>query len=118
MKFARFIFWFGGLLGTVACVIYYFRAGSSTYYGLIGNSLSLQLLFFLIGWNPQQFRLMMIPAAIGKFIWVPTLIGLYFKGQVGGAELAYSGIPHAVLGILFLIAYFRLPKAVPHVAHV
>jgi hypothetical protein len=109
MKFARIIFGIATLLGLAGCAMYYFQPGSPGYYGLIANSFSLQIVFVLIAYNPQRFRIMMIPAAIGKLLWVPTLIFLHFFGHLTVAEVLYSAIPHDLLGILMLVAYAVTP---------
>jgi hypothetical protein len=110
MRFAKIIFGIATLLGLAGCAMYYFQPGSPGYYGLIANSFSLQLVFVFIAYSPQRFRIMMIPAAIGKLLWVPTLIFLHFFGHLTLAELLYSGIPHGVLGILMLVAYVVTPS--------
>ena len=50
---------------------------------------------------------MMIPALMEKTIWVLTLLFLYLQGKMTSAEVAGGTIPHALLGVLFVIAFFK-----------
>jgi len=110
MKFAKIVFWFAGISGLVAAISLYFQPGPYLYYGLIAGVLAWQVVFFLIAWDPQRYRPMMIPAMLEKLIWVVTLGYLHLRGQVTASQLASGVIPHGLLGVLFVIAYLRTPK--------
>jgi hypothetical protein len=110
MKFAKIVFWIAGALGLLASVGLYFEAGSYVYYGLIAGVLSWQVVFFLIAWDPQRYRPVMIPAMLEKLIWVVTLGYLHLRGQVTASQLASGVIPHGLLGLLFVIAFLRTPQ--------
>src|SRR5437016_4272675 len=109
MKFARVVFAIGGALGIAATIGLYFTPGSFVYYGLIAAIWAWQVAFFLIAWDPKRFRPMMIPSVIEKLVWVVTLTTLHFRGQVTTEELARNAIPHGLLGVLFVIAFFKTP---------
>ena len=110
MKFAKIVFWIAGALGLVASVGLYFQPGSHAYYGLIAGVLSWQVVFFLIAWDPQRYRPVMIPAMLEKLIWVVTWAYFHLRGQVTATEFASNAIPHGLLGVFFVIAYLRTPK--------
>jgi hypothetical protein len=113
MKFAKIVFWIAGGLGVLASVGLYVQPGSHAYYGLIAGVLSWQGVFFLIGWEPRRYRPMMIPAVLEKLIWVVTWAYFYWQGQVTAAESASNAIPHGLLGVLFVIAFFTTRKREP-----
>jgi len=110
MKFAKIVFGIAGALGLFASAGLYFQPGSYVYYGLIAVVLSWQVVFFLIAWDPQRYRPMMIPAMLEKLIWVATLAYLHLRGQVTASQLAWGVIPHGLLGVLFVFAYLMTPK--------
>jgi len=110
MKFAKIVFWIAGALCLVASVGLYLQPGSHAYYGLIAGVLSWQFVFFLIAWDPQRYRLMMIPAVLEKLIWVVTWAYFLLQGQVPAGEFASNAIPHGVLGALFVIAFLTTRK--------
>jgi hypothetical protein len=110
VKFAKAVFWIAGALGLLAAGGLYFQPGTYIYYGLIAGVLAWQVVFFLIAWDPHRYRPIMIPAMLEKLIWVVTLGYLHLRGQVTASQLASGGIPHGLLGVLFVIAYIRMPK--------
>jgi hypothetical protein len=79
------------------------------YYGFIGLAIAWQFGFLVIGRDPVRFRPMMIPAMLEKFVFVASQAGLYMQGRVRGGQLAVAG-PDLILGILFIVAFFKLPN--------
>jgi hypothetical protein len=110
MKFAKIVFWIAGAFGLLASVAMYFQSGPNAYYGLIAGVLAFQVVFFLIARDPQRYRLMMIPGMLEKFIWVGTFAYFYLRGQITASELASATVLHGLLGVLFVIAFFKTPK--------
>ncbi|MGA3295438.1 MAG: hypothetical protein ABSE45_15830 [Candidatus Acidiferrales bacterium] len=111
MKFARAVFWIAGAFGAAAIIPLYRTPGSATYYGLLATLVAWQVAFFLIGWNPKQFRLLMIPAVLEKALWMLTLLVLYTKGQTTRPQLAANAATHGLLGVLFVVAFIRTARA-------
>ncbi len=111
MKFTKIVFWIAGLFGLVASVGLYFTTGSYVYYGLIAGVIAWQFAFFLIAWDPQRYRPMMIPAVLEKLIWVVTLVYLHLRGNVTPRDLAAGVIPHGLLGVLFVAAFLKTPRS-------
>jgi hypothetical protein len=105
--FTRVVFALAGILGLGSLVPLYQQAGSFTYYGLLGGVAAWQVLFLMIAWRPVELRLAMIPAVLEKLLWVVTLVVLYTRGVLNDVELATGTIPHGLLGVLFVVAYFR-----------
>lgn len=119
MKFARAVFWIAGVWGFLILTPLYFMydtIGRQTppplthpgyYYGFIGVALSWQVAFFIIGSDPVRYRPLMIPAVLEKFIYVVTLLVLYFSGRIVLREMV--GLLDAVFGVLFLLAFWLTP---------
>jgi hypothetical protein len=91
----------------------YLAPGSYRYYGSLGGVLAWQFAFFVIAADPIRYRWMMIPALMEKLFWVAALIVFYIQGRMTSAQLAGGTIPHGLLGVLFVIAFFKTPHKVP-----
>jgi hypothetical protein len=111
MRFARIVFLIAGALGLLAMISMYLAPGSYRYYGSLGGLVAWQFAFFVIASDPERYRLMMIPALMEKTLWVMTLLVLYLQGKMTSAEVAGGAIPHALLGVLFVIAFFKTRRA-------
>ena len=117
MKFARIVFWCAGIWGFLVLTPLYFlydMIGRQTppplthpgyYYGFVGLALVWQLAFLMIGSDPLRYRLLMIPAVFEKFVYGFTLIVLYLQGRIVPKEM--FGLSDLVLGLLFVIAYWK-----------
>jgi hypothetical protein len=121
MKFAKYTFWLTGVYGILLVFPMYFfekQIGSDYppaithpeyYYGFIGAVLTWHLAFFLIGSDPQRYQLLMIPAALGKFVYSLEIAILFFNGRVPNLAIVFAAID-AILGILFVLAYLKTGK--------
>jgi hypothetical protein len=105
--FTRVVFALAGIFGLGELVPLYQEAGSYTYYALLGAVAAWQILFLLIAWRPAELRLAMIPSVLAQLLWVVTLLVLYVRGGLSEVQLASGAIPHGLLAVLFVIAYFR-----------
>ena len=115
MKFAKIVFSIAGALGILAMIPMYLAAGSHRYYGSLGGLVAWQFAFFLIATDPKRYRPMMIPALMEKLLWVLTLIVLYLQGRMTSGEVAGATVPHGLLGVLFVVAFFKTPRGAPSV---
>lgn len=118
MKFARWVFIASGVYGLIVILPMYFseyQIGQSFpppithpeyFYGFIGVTLAWQILFLLIAVNPLRYRLMMIPAIIEKFAYGSAIIILFVQERIA-VMLLSAGIIDSVLGLLFVIAFFK-----------
>jgi hypothetical protein len=111
MTFARVVFWIAGSFGLAALIPLYRTPGSPLYYGLLATLVAWQAAFFVIGWNPRQFRLLMIPAVLEKALWMLTLLVLCMKGQTAWSQLAINAATHGLLGVLFVVAFIKTQNA-------
>jgi hypothetical protein len=114
--FARVVFAIAGLFGLGAMIPLYQQAGSPTYFALLGTVGAWQIMFLLIAWKPAELRPAMVPAVLEKVFWCVTLFVLYSRGSLSSTDLAVSATPHGLLGVLFLLAYFRTSRRVPAAA--
>jgi hypothetical protein len=118
MKVARIVFTAAGLWGIVVLTPLYFTfdlvgrwypppvTHPDFYYGFLAITLAWQLGFLIIGRDPVRLRPMMIPAILEKALYVITLVALYAAGRLELGQIGPGG-PDAVLGCLFIAAYFK-----------
>ena len=118
MKFAKIVFWIAGIWGVLILTPLYFMfdvigrqdppaiTHPGFYYGFVSVGLAWQVAFLVIARDPVRFRLMMIPAVLEKFGWGTSLLVLYFQNRIHPSDLALGGVD-ALLGVLFLLAFFR-----------
>lgn len=111
MKFARIVFWIAGAFGILAIIPLYLMGGDTLYYGLLATLVAWQTAFFVIGMDPRRFRPLMIPAVLEKGLWILTLTVLFGKGRATATDLAGNAATHGLLGVLFVIAFFRTPRS-------
>lgn len=115
-RFARRVFTVAGIYGLVVMVPQYFfaaRIGRDTppaithleyFYGFIGVVIAWQLVFLLIGRDPQRYRPLMIVAVLEKLAFGVPVIILYMQGQLPGSVL-FFGLLDLTLGTLFVAAW-------------
>lgn len=119
MRFARAVFTGAGIWGLLILTPLYFAfdfvgreypppiTHPDLYYGFIGLAIAWQFGFLVIGRDPVRFRPMMIPAVVEKFIFVASQSALYMQGRIVAGQLAVAG-PDLILGILFIVSFFKL----------
>ncbi len=118
MKFAKVVFWIASIWGILVLTPLYFMfdligrqdpppiTHPAFYYGFVGVALVWQIAFMFIARDPVRFRLMMIPSALEKFSYCATLFTLFAQHRLPASDLVFGGVD-TLLGILFLIAFFR-----------
>src|SRR5215813_12585642 len=123
MRFARVVFRVAGIWGFVILTPLFFmydRIGQQYppaithpdfFYGFIGTALVWQVAFLTISTDPVRFRPMMIAAMLEKFVYMATLILLLMNGRLEAAQFAV-GSPDLLLGLLFVAAYVKTPRAI------
>ena len=114
--FTRVVFAVAGIIGLGSLVPLYQQSGSPAYYALVATVAAWQVMFFMIAWRPAELRVAMIPAVLEKLFWVVSIVVIYMRGGMSQTELAGGTIPHGLLGVLFVIAYFRTTKRVTQAA--
>jgi hypothetical protein len=78
------------------------------YYGFACAALAWQFAYFLIGTDPARFRPMMIVAVFAKMSYFAAVAVLYLQERLSARMFTISA-PDALLGSLFLIAFFKTP---------
>ncbi len=121
MKFAKWVFLIAGIYGILAVVPMYFSENQigrdyppavthpEYFYGFAGVTLAWQIAFLVIASNPSHFRLMMLPAVFEKFSYGIAILFLYAQQRVHTLILG-SAVIDLILGILFVLAFWRTPK--------
>ena len=124
MKFAKVVFWIAAIWGIVILTPLYFIfdligrqdpppvTHPAFYYGFVSTALVWQFAFILIARDPIRLRPMMIPSILEKFGYGASLIVLYLQRRLHGTDLLLGAID-MVLGILFVVAFFRTPTRSP-----
>jgi hypothetical protein len=118
MKFAKVVFWIAAIWGVLVLAPLYFMfdvigrqdppaiTHPGFYYGFISVGLVFQLVFIVIARDPVRLRPMMIPAVLEKFGYGATLLVLYSQQRLHASDLVFGGVD-ILLGVLFLLAFFR-----------
>src|SRR5688572_10981482 len=103
MKFARYTFAVGGILGILAlapmCLLET-KFGVDNpppvthpefYYGFIGIALAFQIVFLIIATDPVKYRPLMLASIVEKFSFGFAVICLFLSGRVQG-QMFYAGL--------------------------
>jgi hypothetical protein len=118
MKFAKILFWIAGAYGVLVLAPLYFLfdmvgrqdppplTHPQFYYGFVGVALAWQIAFFVIATDPARFRPIMIPSALEKITYAGAILVLCQQGRIAPAA-AITGVPDALLALLFLVAFFK-----------
>jgi hypothetical protein len=118
MKFAKIVFWIAGIWGLLIITPLYFMfdligqkdpppiTHPAFFYGFVGLALAWQLAFCFIATDPVRYRLLMIPSILEKATYAIAVIVLVAQGRTRPSDLVFAGTD-SLLGILFVIAYFK-----------
>jgi len=120
MRFAKIVFWVAGIWGFLVLTPLYFMfelisrndpppiTHPGFFYGFVGLGLAWQVAFIVIATDPVRFRPLMIPCILEKVSWSAAVIILVLQGRMHKSDLVFGGTD-LLLGLLFLIAYFKTP---------
>jgi hypothetical protein len=119
MRFAKIAFWVAAIWGVLVITPLYFLFDTigredpppithpGFYYGFAGCALAWQFAFMVIATDPRRFRPMMIPAVFEKFSFAASQTVLFAQHRLHASDL-FLGCIDGLLGILFLLAFFRI----------
>ena len=79
------------------------------YYGFVFVTLAWQIAFLIISRDPVRYRPLMPVTWLEKFSFTVIASVLYGQGQLA-APLLGGGLIDLVLGILFVISFFKTPS--------
>jgi len=82
------------------------------FYGFVGAALAWQIAFFFIASDAVRFRALMIPSMFEKFSYSAAVIILVLQSRMRSSDLLFGGAD-LLLGVLFVIAYFKARPATP-----
>jgi hypothetical protein len=123
MRFARIVFLIAGIWGVLVLTPLYFMfdligrkdpppiTHPGFYYGFVGAGIAWQIAFLIIAKYPARLRAIMIPAVIEKFTYGAAMFALYSQARVHGSDMVFAAAD-TLLGILFIIAFFKTPSGV------
>lgn len=122
-RFARRVFTAAGIYGLIVLLPQFFLAGRigrdtppaithvEYFYAFTGVAVAWQVVFLMIGRDPERYASLMLPAVLEKLAFgVPALV-LYAQGRLPGSVLLF-GLLDLTLGALF-IASWRSTQSAP-----
>lgn len=121
MRFAAIVFRVAAIWGILVLTPLYFMfdligrkdpppiTHPAFFYGFVGAALAWQVTFFVIAADPVRYRAMMIPSVLEKFSYGIAVVMLVTQGRLNPSDLAF-GVADLVLGVLFVISYFKTPR--------
>ena len=124
MKFAKIVFRVAAIWGVLVITPLYFLfdvigrndppaiTHPAFFYGFVGAALAWQIAFFFIASDPVRFRPLMIPSMFEKFSYSAAVIILVLQSRMRSSDLLFGGAD-LLLGVLFVIAYFKARPATP-----
>jgi len=124
MKFAKIVFRAAAIWGVLVITPLYFMfdvigrkdpppiTHPAFFYGFVGAALAWQIAFFFIASDPVRFRPLMIPSMFEKFSYSAAVIILVLQSRMRSSDLLFGGAD-LLLGVLFVIAYFKARPATP-----
>ena len=112
-KFARRAFRGAALYGAIVLTPLLFQptpegARVEINLGFIGLALVFQGVFWIIGGDPLRYRALMSMAVLEKLVFAGPALTLFALGRLGGAVAGFAAVD-AILAVLFMIAWRRLP---------
>jgi len=120
VKFAKVVFWIAGIWGLAIIAPLYFLfdligqkdpppiTHPGFFYGFVGVALAWQVAFCYIATDPVRFRPLMIPSVLEKATYAIAVVTLVLQNRMHPSDLVFAGTD-ALLGVLFVIAYFKIP---------
>ena len=123
MKFAKIVFRVAGIWGLWVLTPLYFMfdligrndpppiTHPGFFYGFVGVALAWQIAFIFIATDPARYRPLMIPSVLEKVGFAAAVIILVLQGRMHKSDLVFV-CTDLLLGLLFVIAYFKTPVAV------
>jgi hypothetical protein len=122
MKFARIVFWVAGIWGLLVIPPLYFMfdligrndpppiTHPGFFYGFTGAALAWQIAFLFIARDPVRYRPLMIPSILEKSSYSLAVFTLVMQHRMRASDLTFGGAD-LLLGVLFVAAYFKTPRA-------
>ena len=123
MRFAKIVFWIAGIWGVLVITPLYFLfdlisrmdppaiTHPGFFYGFVGAALSWQIAFFFIATDPLRYRPLMIPSMLEKVSYSAAVVILVLQRRMHASDLVF-GLTDLLLGVLFVIAYFKTPSRI------
>src|SRR5229473_6106924 len=120
MRFAKIVFWIAGIWGLLIITPLYFMfdligrkdpppiTHPAFFYGFAGAALAWQIAFFFIASDPLRYRPLMIPSMFEKFSFAAAVVTLVLQARTRSSDLLFAGTD-LLLGVLFVVAYFKTP---------
>jgi hypothetical protein len=120
MKFAKIVFWIAAIWGVLVITPLYFMFNTISrmdppaithpgfFYGFVGVALAWQIAFFFMAKDPVRYRPLILPSIFEKFSYGVAVSVLVMQGRMHRSDFGFGAID-LLLGVLFIIAYFKTP---------
>jgi hypothetical protein len=121
VRFAKIVFRVAAIWGVLVITPLYFMfdvigrqdpppiTHPAFFYGFVGLALAWQIAFYIIGGDPVRYKPLMIPSMFEKFSYATPVIILVLQQRMRSSDLIFAGTD-LLLGVLFVIAYFKTPS--------
>jgi len=123
MKFAKWVFTAAAIYGVIVLVPPLFLEATVVkmsglpmgypeyYYGFTLTAIAFQVVFFIIGRDPQRYRPLMLVGVLEKLSFGVPVWLLYAQHRLGQAGVLPFATIDLELGVLFATSYVSTPKA-------
>jgi hypothetical protein len=127
MQFSKIVFRVAGVWGILVLAPLYFLYNAigvndpppithpGFFYAFVGAGLAWQFAFFIIAQDPARYRPLMLPSIFEKWSSAGAWAILFLQGRIDLHDLLWAGAD-SLLGLLFLIAFFKSRAALESVA--
>jgi hypothetical protein len=128
MRFAKIVFRIAGIWGVLIIAPLYFLfdlisrndpppiTHPGFFYGFAGLALAWQFVFLVIATDPARYRPLMLPSMLEKFSYGIAVVVLVLQGRTRSSDLIFAATD-LLLGVLFVLAYLKTPRALTPGGH-
>jgi hypothetical protein len=128
MRFAKIVFRIAGIWGVLIIAPLYFLfdlisrndpppiTHPGFFYGFAGLALAWQFVFLVIATDPARYRPLMLPSMLEKFSYGIAVVVLVLQGRTRSSDLVFA-VTDLLLGVLFVFAYLKTPRALTPGGH-
>jgi hypothetical protein len=128
MRFAKIVFRIAGIWGVLIITPLYFLFDLISrndpppinhpgfFYGFAGLALAWQFVFLVIATDPARYRPLMLPSMLEKFSYGIAVVVLVLQGRTRSSDLIFAATD-LLLGVLFVLAYLKTPRALTPGGH-
>jgi hypothetical protein len=119
LKFAKVVFWLAGIWGLLVITPLYFLfdvigqkdpppiTHPGFFYGFVGCALAWQVAFCVIATDPLRYRPLLPACMLEKATYSIAIVVLVLQQRTRPTDLVFAATDF-LLGVLFVLAYFKM----------